>query len=400
MPGAIPEISSLIASNDGPITCNAAIRTVTETAVGCNGTAVDYLWSNGQTGASFNTSFDNTYMVTVTQVDNGCTASAYTDLTENFSTPQLAISSSNNVSCFGGVNGSATVTVTSGVGPYSYSWSPAGGTSSTASSLTAGAYLVTVTGENGCSSTSSVLVTQPSVLSASAAIGNIACFGGSTSVVVFASGGTSAYAGVGTFTRSAGSYSFTVTDANGCTATVATLIPQPSELSVSTSVVNPTCFGAANGTASASVSGGTSGYTYFWSTTPAQFTASATNLSDGSYVVTVTDANGCSKNSSATIVQPQQPQQPTLLCYQTAVFNSSTCQWVISGTPNPVISTTTSACSSFTWPVNSVSYTASGTYSYTSNCQDYQLNLTIKQPTSGSSTVSACRSYTWQGTTY
>ena len=77
------------------------------------------------------------------------------------------------------------------------------------------------------------------------------------------------------------------------------------------------------------------------------------------------------------VVTGTQPAMPTLACYQTASFNTTTCAWVVTGTPNPVITTTTSSCDTYTWSVNGQTYTTSGTYSYSSNCQDYSLVLTI-----------------------
>ena len=95
-----------------------------------------------------------------------------------------------------------------------------------------------------------------------------------------------------------------------------------------------------------------------------------------------------------------QPPMPTLACYQTANFNTSTCSWDVTGTAPSVIVTTTSACNTYTWSVNSNAYTQSGTYNYNTNCQDYTLNLTIKQPTTSTTTATASGSYTWNGNTY
>jgi hypothetical protein len=94
---------------------------------------------------------------------------------------------------------------------------------------------------------------------------------------------------------------------------------------------------------------------------------------------------------------------PTLACYQTASFNNTTCQWDVTGTPNPVITTTASACDTYTWAVNGQSYTTSGTYTYSAGCQDYELVLTITGVSStNTSTLTACDSYTWaaNGQTY
>ena len=120
----------------------------------------------------------------------------------SMTTPQAcsvtASTTSTNVSCFGGSNGSASVT---GTGTsLSYLWSN-GSTSTSISGLSAGSYSVTVTSAagSGCSTSSSVTITQPSQLTASASAGSIACAGGSTSVTVSAAGGTAPYTGTGTF---------------------------------------------------------------------------------------------------------------------------------------------------------------------------------------------------------
>ncbi|MFM9051412.1 MAG: lamin tail domain-containing protein, partial [Bacteroidota bacterium] len=102
-------------------------------------------------------------------------------------------------------------------------------------------------------------------------------------------------------------------------------------------------------------------------------------------------------------VSGTQPSAPTgLACYQTATFNTSTCQWDISGTPAPVIVNTASSCASYTWSENGVTYTTSGTYTYSANCQDYQLDLTIIPNNNITTTATACGSYTWSenGVTY
>jgi hypothetical protein len=73
-----------------------------------------------------------------------------------------------------------------------------------------------------------------------------------------------------------------------------------------------------------------------------------------------------------------QPSAPTgLACYETATFNITTCQWDVTGSPAEAIVTTETACGFYTWSANGIAYTQSGTYNYNSNCQDYQLQLTV-----------------------
>ncbi|MCE2846928.1 MAG: T9SS type A sorting domain-containing protein, partial [Sphingobacteriales bacterium] len=76
-----------------------------------------------------------------------------------------------------------------------------------------------------------------------------------------------------------------------------------------------------------------------------------------------------------------QPSQPSIACYETATFNGQTCQWDVTGSPNAPIVTSATGCDSYTWSQDGNSYTASGTYTSSSNCQDYVLNLSITAST-------------------
>ncbi|NDC07664.1 MAG: hypothetical protein EBZ86_10190 [Synechococcaceae bacterium WB9_2_069] len=100
----------------------------------------------------------------------------------------------------------------------------------------------------------------------------------------------------------AGNYSVSVTDFNGCTANANVTITQPTLLTTSASSTNVTCNGLNNGTATVTAAGGTAPYTYLWNS--GATTPSITNLAPGNYSVTVTDANGCSANANVTITQP------------------------------------------------------------------------------------------------
>src|SRR5204862_80680 len=102
--------------------------------------------------------------------------------------------------------------------------------------VTAGTYNYTVTDDNGCTAVTSVTVNEPSALSASSSQGAaITCRGGSTTVTVSALGGTAPYSGTGLFTVTAGTYNYTVTDDNGCTAVTSVTVNEPSALNASSS---------------------------------------------------------------------------------------------------------------------------------------------------------------------
>src|ERR1035438_2329878 len=104
----------------------------------------------------------------------------------------------------------------------------------------------------------------------------------------------------------AGTYVVTVTDAHGCTTTAqATISQPPSSLTAGiSSQTNVSCFGLNDGSATVTAAGGTPIYSYFWNTAPPQSSATASNLPAGTYVVTVTDAHGCTTTAQATITQP------------------------------------------------------------------------------------------------
>jgi hypothetical protein len=114
-------------------------------------------------------------------------------------------------------------------------------------------------------------------------------------VSVTGSGGTSPYLGTGSFTVGAGSYSYTVTDANGCTVVTNITVAEPTLLT-STATPSPAlCNGAATGSVVVNGAGGTAPYTG---------TGTFSNLAAGTYSYTVTDANGCTSTVSATVAQP------------------------------------------------------------------------------------------------
>ncbi|HET6990213.1 MAG TPA: T9SS type A sorting domain-containing protein [Bacteroidia bacterium] len=224
----------------------------------------------------------------------------------------VVVTQQTNVSCFGSCNGSVQLT-TVGVPNYTYSWMPGGQTIQNPNNLCPGTHTVTMTDANNCQATATVTITEPTDISLSASATAVTCNGlCNGQAQVTASGGTIPYSyqwnnphNSTTDTANSlcpGSYTCTVTDFNGCSKFTAVTITEPQALIVTSATNNASCNGACDGSAVATPSGGTPGYSYAWSS--GCTTASCSNLCAGNYAVTVTDANNCSFVDSLAITQP------------------------------------------------------------------------------------------------
>ena len=271
-----------------------------------------------------------TYNVTITD-DNGC--EEYETFVIGEPAAVSLTTTTVNALCNEDANGSATVTASGGTpGPgYSYAWDdPNMQTTPTASGLTAGTYTVLVTDDNGCTASTSVQITEPPVLSLDAVSTDALCNQASDGeATVTPSGGTSPYSylwddpnGQTTATASnllAGTYTPTVTDANGCTEEISITINEPPALVLDTEGTDPDCNDSGDGTATVTPSGGTAPYTYLWDDPNNQTGSTATGLDGGTYTPTVTDANGCSESQSVTLTAPTAlsltSTQTNILCY-------------------------------------------------------------------------------------
>ncbi|WP_417368168.1 T9SS type A sorting domain-containing protein [Flavobacterium beibuense] len=305
----ITEPTELIASAvvDANISCNGASDgEATASATGGTG-AYTYLWSNGATTASIAGVPAGIYTVTITDA-NSCTDTAMVTITEPAVLTASAVTT--NVSCNGGSNGTVNLTVTGGTAPYTFAWSNTA-TTEDMTGLTAGTYNVTVTDANGCTTTASATVTEPTILMASAVTTAVSCNGGSNGTVdLTVTGGTAPYSFAWSNTATtedmtgltAGTYDVTVTDANGCTTTASATVTEPTVLTATAVTTAVSCNGGNNGTADLTVTGGTAPYTFVWSN--AATTEDLTGLVAGTYNVTVTDANGCNATALVTVTEP------------------------------------------------------------------------------------------------
>ena len=255
-----------------------------------------------------------------------------------------------NVTCHGLCNGSATANPTGGTPApgYTYTWTPGGQTTQTASGLCAGTYKVVAADGNGCKDSNTVTITQPNPLvitGITASPNPLLCNGNcnATASVTGVTGGTvgSGYSyawnnGSTNFTNTntsvsglcVGKYIVTVTDANSCTTKDSVTITQPNPITITNVIVNPKCHGGSTGSICPTAKNGTPPYTYSWSP-GGQTTACINGLSAGSYILTVTDKNGCSDTSKVTLTDPS---AVTILTTNTPPTCNSNCNGSASAT--------------------------------------------------------------------
>jgi len=227
-----------------------------------------------------------------------------------------------DVICAGDSDGGISISVSDGVAPYSFSWTgPAGFTSNSQniSNVPGGTYNLTVTDANTCSVLHSYTIIETFVISINEDITDVLCFGDSNgSIDVVIVGGAEPYVqswiGPDGFTSTdqsitgllPGDYTFTLSDDNGCAVNETFTVASPAELGLTIDANDISCFGNADGSLSANVTGGTPTYNYSW-TGPDGFSssqASISNLSAGVYNITVTDNNNCEISGSEEIIEP------------------------------------------------------------------------------------------------
>ena len=339
------------------VTCYNACNG-TATALPALGGTVPYTYSwhpSGGAALSASALCPGSYTCFISD-NHGCNAMS-ANLTITQPATALAISPSQvNIQCGGGTNGSATAAGSGGTAPYTYSWSPLGGTGSTATNLPAGIYTCTLTDASNCTVTQVYTLTQPPVLVATVSgQTNISCFGAcSGSGSITPSGGTPGYyyswSPTGGASNSAsglcpGTYTCTLTDMPGCIVTKIFIITQPTQLLTAVAPIDVKCFGACNGSITSNVTGGTTPYTYSWN--PAGGTAAnPTNLCPNTYSLYVSDANGCNAMGSAGIAQPAAaltivPTQANISCFggsngsATASPNGGTSPYAYNWVPAP-----------------------------------------------------------------
>lgn len=222
---------------------------------------------------------------------------------------QITLTSTvSNVSCFGGSNGSASVTASGGTGAYTYTWLPTNTNFDVITGLAAGSYTVNV--EDAVANTSSLMVTitQPAPVSTTLTATNPTCNGfcnGTGSVIFTGGAGTTTFlwqpglqSGSNVNNLCSGSQTVTITSNGVCTTSLTFTLTEPPQLTAVCSATTSNC-GKANGKTCALVAGGTPPLNFLWNNGVS--TLCNNNVVAGAYTFTVTDANGCVANTSGLV---------------------------------------------------------------------------------------------------
>lgn len=311
-------------------------------AVGNGNGLYQYAWSTGQVNTSagsdtLNNLAGGMYQVTITDQGTGCIwqdAAIINNHTLNISTQMLQ-----PVGCFGGMDGNALVTVTSGTGPFTYLWSNSAvqtgsAFTDTLSNLSAGNYCVTVTNLAGCVATDCITIIEPAAINSTIHAMNPSCNAVSTGTITMnASGGTGGYnynwnTGQTSSTivgLDTGMYVVTVVDVNGCNS-VDTVVLTSTNMTTSVTVTGFIYCVDDSASILVQTTGGAGTYSYTWQggnsgTFPPN---SASNpitiqgLSTGIYWLTVTDTTGCIAIDSFTIQGSPNPLSASISSYTNA----------------------------------------------------------------------------------
>jgi hypothetical protein len=302
----------------GNSTCGNSNGTALITAAGGSGSGYTYSIDGGSTSnstGSFSGLAAGTYLVLVTD-GNGC-ENVFTVIVTDSNGPTITGNTSTQVSCNGGNDGSITITGTSG-GSGTIMYNVDGGLfqlSNVLTGLSAGQHTVVVKDANGCSTSLTITLTEPSPFTIVLTGTNALCNGGNSgSISVSAAGGSGALAysldGINFQSATmfnnlgAGTYTVTVRDAGGCTGQATVTITEPTALTIFVSSLNVSCNGGNNGAIVVSASGGTPPYQYNLNGGAFQALGSFTGLSAQAHSVMVKDANGCVLPVNVNITEP------------------------------------------------------------------------------------------------
>ncbi|HET6244436.1 MAG: gliding motility-associated C-terminal domain-containing protein [Bacteroidetes bacterium] len=274
--------------------CNGSISIVNSGGTG----PYTINWSTGFSGNTLSNLCPGLYNVTVTDA-SGCSRVSSFNITQ----PNILTASAggSNVSCYGACNGTGLITPTGGTAPYFYLWSPGGYTSENPSGLCAGNYSIIVTDANGCNYNTALTLTQPAAITDNFTVTSPPCNICNGEATVSPLGGSGAPYDISwsnsdigntAVNLCAGLYTVNITDNSGCMQNFTVPVSNENGPVVIATSNNASCNTNCDGSSTLSVSGGTPGYTYSWTSNPST-SENAIGLCAGTYYATVTDIVGC-----------------------------------------------------------------------------------------------------------
>lgn len=319
-------LAASIAGTD--IACNGENNGTASVSIQGGADPITYLWSNGGTAQNLTDLAAGDYTVNITD-NNNCPS----ELSISINQPAALLVNANTTAetALGANDGAATANPTGGTEPYQYLWSN-GANTIAIQNLAPGTYTVEITDANGCTLEQTVEVSsflcaissQNNVVNVSCASANdgaisISLVGGEAPFTYSWSNGAS---GSAINNLAGGTYTVEITDANGCGFISTATVTEPSPLSpIEMETVNPLCPNDASGSATATITGGTTPYTYLWSN--GTTSNMLTNAASGNYSIQISDANGCQSSASVFLVATDD-EAPTLTAQNaTIALNNS-----------------------------------------------------------------------------
>ncbi len=327
----IGEAIEVTFSNLSPSTCGIHDGSATVNAEG-GFAPYDYVWSNGYTTATNDSLAPGPHYVNVID-SKGCYSAAALNV-DSDGGPQILLSASNNNDCYGEQFGSLDISISSGVAPYDILWSN-GETTEDIEGLASGTYNVVVQDAEGCLGAGSFQISQPAQISISPNVTPATCEGSDGSAVAIISGGSRPFiyqwssGGIYKIEEglAAGVYSVTVTDAKGCEMVEPVIVNNiNAPLVAITDVQGVGCTVTDNGAISVSASPPNPFYSYAWSS--GQTTPTINNLTEGTYVITVTDSEGCKGVNQAVVEQEPPDANPICIVSVDTVTGKNMLIWV------------------------------------------------------------------------
>ncbi len=339
-----------------------------------------FSWDNASTDSLITGLAAGSYTVTVTD-DVGCSISVDFDIEE----PAAAISfttSAVDANCSAS-DGSATVNPSGGSSPYNFSWN-SGQTTQTAANIPAGSYFVEITDDNNCLDTAFITVASINPMTLAGSSTDASCGSTDGSATVSPSGGATPYLfswdnSQTTQTATAlatGTYKVVVTDDNGCMDSINITVNQASGPALNIVGTDVDCNGAANGEADLVVTGGAAPFNFSWD--HGSTDEDLTNISGGTYIVTVTDDDNCVVKDTIVIQEPNAISLQFSKTDATCGNNDGSIDLTVSGGSLPY---------NYSWSNNStdedLNSIAAGTYTVIvrddNNCPD-SITIAINNP--------------------